>query len=468
MKNTKLVKIFAPVVAIALLIGALVGISAFAADTPAIVSTNVEYGSELFLYYAVDSSTVTGTPKLEVVNADGTQVLSTVTKYDEQTVNGTLCYVFKTAGIAPGKLNVPEYVRAVGDNGAGEVVEYSVEEYLYTRLFKQGFAAKTPADGADYYRRNLYFAYLEYGNSAQELFYSDAENKIGDSIFVAVKGNTDLTGEYEYTDVIKLASPDAEGFDYWKVTELAPFGEIIRERKLAAGYEYTVVNSAVIVPVSDDDAAEDVEAYDPTIITFNTESDKFKTVTSGSYATIGRVYDATADDWSYSVHKFDDGMVRFYIFPTAGAPAEGATTAEITFDFYVPTGAALSHQANLVVNNSSCISSTSTYMWAPFLYAHNDNLKRGAWNSVKIVYTPNTAFVLDRTNNANDDGSHVTKIYVNNMETPIATITKNYCTTRGKTYEVPTLDKIYAFEFAFAGASRGDSYKLDNINFVFK
>jgi hypothetical protein len=111
MKKTNLIKIFAPVVAIALLIGALVGISASAAETtPAIVSKNVEYGSELYLYYAVDKATVEGTPKLEVVTADGTQVLKTVTAYDEENVNGTDCYIFKTAGIAPGQLNKVEYV----------------------------------------------------------------------------------------------------------------------------------------------------------------------------------------------------------------------------------------------------------------------------------------------------------------------------------------------------------------------
>ena len=58
MKKTNLIKIFAPVVAIALLIGALVGISAFAAETPKIISMNVEYGSELYLYYAVDKASV--------------------------------------------------------------------------------------------------------------------------------------------------------------------------------------------------------------------------------------------------------------------------------------------------------------------------------------------------------------------------------------------------------------------------
>ena len=232
MKKTNLIKIFAPVVAIALLIGALVGISASAAETPEIVSMNVEYGSELYLYYAVDKASVEGTPALEVVTADGA-LIKTVSAYEEDTVNGTACYIFKTAGIAPGQLNKAEYVRASDSNGKSDIVSYSVEEYFYERLFMQGYAAKTPADGTDYYRRNLYFSYLEYGNSAQELFYADDADKIGDSIYVGVKGNSALSGEYAYTDVIKLAAPAIDGFDYWLVTELSSFGDVICERKLS-------------------------------------------------------------------------------------------------------------------------------------------------------------------------------------------------------------------------------------------
>ena len=468
MKKTNLIKIFAPVVAIALLIGALVGIGAFAAETPEIVSMNVEYGSELYLYYAVDKASVEGAPALEVVTSDGT-LIKTVTSYSEETVNGTPCYIFKTAGIAPGQLNKVEYVRAAGSNGKGDIVSYSVEEYLYTRLFKQGFAAKTPADGTDYYRRNLYFSFLEYGNSAQELFYSDDADKIGDSIFVAVKGNSALSGEYKYADCIKLAAPAIEGFDYWLVTELTPYGKVICERKLAADYEYLVMNSAVIIPVTDDDNAEDVEVYDPTVITFNTESDKFVYIKSANNVNLGRVYDEATGNWYYSSDKFEASMVRFHIFPTGGVPVDEATYAEISFDLYIPTGATINHQANLVVNNDpSCLSSSSTYLWAPFLYANNHGgLKTGAWNTIKIVYTPNLDFVLDRTENPTDKGSHTTEIYVNNMETPVKTITENYCTTRAKTYEVPMLDEIYGFEFAFAGSSRG-AYKFDNVSFVFK
>ena len=462
MKKTNLIKIFAPVVAIALLIGALVGISAFAAETPEIISMNVEYGSELYLYYAVDKASVDGAPALEVVTSDGT-LIKTVTSYSEETVNDKECYIFKTAGIAPGQINAIEYVRASGDNGKGDIVSYSVEEYLYTRLFKQGFAAKTPADGTDYYRRNLYFSFLEYGNSAQELFYADDTDKIGDSIFVAIKGNSALSGEYAASDIIKLAAPVIEGFDYWLVTELSPYGKVIRERKLGAGSDYVISNSAVIVPVTDDDAAES----DTNVITFNTASDKFITLKAANNVNLSREYDETTDNWYYSVDKFAANMVRFHILPTAGAPAEDATYAEISFDLYIPSDAGLSLQFNLVPDNEQCKASGSTYLWAPFLYSATDKLVKGSWNNIRIVYTPDPDFVPDAENNPSDEGAYTASYFVNGAF--VKTDNKNYSKTRSdaKDAEVPMLDEIYGFEFAFPDKARG-AYKFDNVSFVFK
>ena len=402
-----------------------------------------------------------------MVNADGTQVLSTVTAYDEKTVNGTACYIFKTAGVAPGKINEVEYVRAAGDNGTGDVVSYSIEQYFYDRLYKQGYAAMTEADGTDYARRNLYFSFLEYGQSAQALFYSDSEDKIGDDIYVAVKGDPSLSGVYAASDVITLAAPAVEGFDYWKVTELSPFGKVIFERKLAADYEYIVLNSVLIVPVTDDDNAEDIEVYDPTVVTFNTESDKFIPIKSAENVTLGREYDSATGNWYYSSNKFASSMVRFHIFPTAGAPAEGATTAEIKFDLYIPSDATLNIQSNLVIDDQACIASSSTYLWSPFLYAANDKLKYGEWNSFRIVYTPDPDFVSDPVNNPYDDGAYTASYFIN--DTFVKTDSKNYSKTRdtGKDAEVPMLNELYAFEFAFPSKALG-AYKFDNVSFVFK
>ena len=467
MKKTNLIKIFAPVVAIALLIGALVGISASAAETPEIVSMNVEYGSELYLYYAVDKASVEGTPALEVVTADGA-LIKTVSAYEEDTVNGTACYIFKTAGIAPGQLNKVEYVRASGSNGKSDIVSYSVEEYFYERLFMQGYAAKTPADGADYYRRNLYFGYLEYGNSAQELFYADDADKIGDSIFVAIKGNSALSGEYAYTDVIKLAAPEIEGFDYWLVTELSPFGKVIRERKLSAEFEYTVTNSAVIVPVTDDDNAEDVEAYDPTVISFNTESDKIKVI-KGKNETAnlnGRVYDAETDNWYYDLEKIanDSGVVTFTFTPTAGDPTT-ATKMVAKFDIYAFEGAKYTDllQSNLITNAAK--DKSSTYLYAPFLHAHSDYVKAGMWNHFEIIYEP-TDFIENK-DDPNDTEAFTATIYINGRF--VKTITTNYSKGRsdGAKHDIPKLTEIYGYTFSFNTKANGH-YKIDNVSLVFE
>lgn len=458
-------RILAPVVAIALLIGALVGISVSAAETtPAIVSMNVEYGSELYLYYAVDKSTVAGTPKLEVVNADGTQVLSTVTAYNEKTVNGKPCYIFKTAGVAPGKINEVEYVRAADNNGTGDVVSYSIEQYFYDRLYKQGYAAMTEDKGTDYARRNLYFSFLKYGQSAQNLFYADSEDKIGDSIYVAVKGNSALTGAYEYADGISLAEPAVDGFDYWKVTELSPFGEIIFERKLAAGYEYVVLTNALIVPVTDDENAEDVEVYDPALITFNTEPVNI-TEYAGKVENVlfERQYDDATGNWYLSVDKYGtNGTASFYILPTGGDAAT-ATKAEIKLDLYVPEGAVTELQNNIVIK--SVYGKSGTFKSAPFLHYSSKAdsakyFKHGDWNTVKVVYEP-TKFI-----DVDGEDAYIAYAYVNNMDTPVYTYSTNYSIGKDNA-NIPKMTEIGAYVIAFNAASKA-SFKIDNVSFVFK
>jgi hypothetical protein len=419
---------------------------------------NVEYGSELYLYYAVDKASVEGTPKLEVVTADGSQVLKTVTAFDEETVNGTACYIFKTSAIAPGQINVVEYVRAVGDNGEGDIVSYSVEQYLYERLFKQGFAAKTEADGKDYNRRNLYFGLLEYSRSAQNLFYRDSEDKIGDSIFVAKKGDTDLSGEYAFADVITLAAPAIEGFDYWRVTVLSPFGKVLSERKLGAGFAYTLTNSAVIIPVTDDDAAEDVEIFDPSVITFDTTSDKFQTTGAAEVVTYSREYDSATGEWYLSIDKVAGASASFKILPTAG-DAANATVAEIAFDLYIPA-TDLKWDIQSHINTNTAKDKSSPFRWAPFLYSGSTGIKTGAWNRFKIVYAP--------TKFKDVDGEDVftAKVYINNMETAAYTYDINYSIGK-ENANIPKLTDIYCYCFTFNNASNG-KFLLDNVSFVYK
>ena len=451
----KFFKILAPIVALGLLIGALVGINVQAAEggttTPEIISMNVEYGSELYLYYAVDKASVEGKPSLEVLDAEG-NVIDTVTYYTEETVNGVPCYIFRTAGVAPGQLNKAEYVRAAAGDVKGDTVKYSVEDYLYTRLYKNGFVAKTEADGDDYVRRNLYFQLLAYGKSAQTAFYPDAEDKIGNP-GIAIKGNAAASGEYAKGDCIVLSAPAIEGFDYWSVTELTPFGEVIGTRKLGAGYEYLAGNSAMIIPVTDDDAAEGVEAWDSSVITCNVENSKLSYYVNKSTVET-RVDAETGNKYVYINKAGGTGTTSFYLEPTGGDAAT-ATQAVIKFDMYVLSKTKIDTQYYFWTKASE------SFKYSPFLgYKASNTMDAGKWYTIEIVYTP---ISFEKTE-ANPKGEFIVEVFVNGNVTALETFTTFYGASGTL---IPKMDEIRKFVFSFNNNCAGE-FIIDNLSFVFK
>ena len=296
MKKTRFLKVLAPIVALGLLIGALVGISASANEaapasdvTPEIISMNVEYGSELYLYYAVDKASVSGTPALQVLSdAAGTSVIYTVTDYTEESVNGKDCYIFKTAGVSASDINKIQYVRAASDSSVGVVREASVEMYLYAKLYKEGFALKTASDGDDFIRRNLYFQLIKYAKFAQELFYFGENYEAIGSVGIIISGAKDLTtGKVaSNSNYIKLNAAAVEGktFSYWKVEDISTaLGDAVEEkvRLYSDGYECIVNNSAKITPVYDAASMEGVEIWDSAVDHFNYLNKSINEVTSG-------------------------------------------------------------------------------------------------------------------------------------------------------------------------------------------
>ena len=279
MKKSNFLKILAPIVALGFLIGALVGISASANEAtpasdvkPEIISMNVEYGSELYLYYAVDKATVVGTPVLEILDAEG-NVIETVEDYYEDTILGDKAvYVFKAPGTAPKKINVAQKVRAACGEIKGDIKSASVEGYLYAKLYKEGFALKTVADGDDFIRRNLYFQLLKYASFAQQLFFYGQEYEaIGAPGIYAEDAEGIVNGKIDAgLGYITLKSSVKEGFSYWKVDFITPFGDEVETKLLGDGYEVLYgAYSIVATPVYNVDSMDGVEAWDSAVDHFN-------------------------------------------------------------------------------------------------------------------------------------------------------------------------------------------------------
>ncbi|MBO5316324.1 MAG: hypothetical protein J6B48_07850, partial [Clostridia bacterium] len=109
---------------------------------------------------------------------------------------------FATLGFAP--QNFTDVVFAVAYKGDSvpadaQYKEYSVAEYLYSRLYKDDFINKTEADGVDYTRKLHYENTLAYGETAQMLLdknetlitdYSYVYFPEKDGILDGITGNT--------------------------------------------------------------------------------------------------------------------------------------------------------------------------------------------------------------------------------------------------------------------------------------
>ncbi|MBQ8879915.1 MAG: hypothetical protein IJY69_03625 [Clostridia bacterium] len=272
----KILRLLVPILAIAILAAAIIGIQAMASEpTPYVMSKNVSYGSRVYLYYAVPVESVPDGHEVKLgfysSATDETANYYVLPEEKTQNVYGTPCYVFQSYGVSAKNLNTKQYVRPVSFVGetaskVGEVISYSVEDYVYERLYGNGFALMNDGDGKNYDRRNLYYDLLWYGRSAQDLLDKSNPDHIGESIDYlgalfsvgGVSGNsvtldfdeslltTDKTPAYAryHKGAIGYYELDAFGdaldyveftSDLWTVTHYDVFGNVTREYTVADG-----------------------------------------------------------------------------------------------------------------------------------------------------------------------------------------------------------------------------------------
>ena len=198
----KLTAIFAVVLTLALLLGAVVGVSASAAeDTPAaqadekwVISANVAYADDIHPYFAIDATLVADASLLSVTVGGRDAAVS---QEPISIKDGVSAYVVEAAGV-PAKNMGKALPIVVTYNG--EVVEetsYSVAEYFYERLYKNDVINATEA--ADLLRKELYLSTLEYGAAAQKVL-APGTTPVTELVFVdspEYSGMWDGTENYE-------------------------------------------------------------------------------------------------------------------------------------------------------------------------------------------------------------------------------------------------------------------------------
>lgn len=223
MKNTKLTKLLVMILSLVLLVGSAIAVAVSAADaedtTYAIKSINISHKDSIHVLIAVDA------PAADAANIE---VKYTLGNGEEKTAayqglidiykDGNEYPVFYTVGV-PMK-DMGESIKAeahkVGTTPASpKYMDVSVANYLYTKLYQEGYAFAT--EGQDLGRKNLYLNLLEYGAKAQEVLWNNKHPEairplVTDIIPVHLNGDVSMAGE---TGLVKL---DKEGYVDLKYT----------------------------------------------------------------------------------------------------------------------------------------------------------------------------------------------------------------------------------------------------------
>ena len=473
MKKTRSTKIALLIVSAALLLGAAVGITVSADDNsaPVILSQNVEYGGNYALMYAISADSVIGEEvTLEVyTNAEcaGDPIWNktvAATADNQETVLGKNCYVFITCGIAAKDMDVQYYVKVSADNGE-TVKRYSVAEYFYERLYKNGIAFGTSA--GDIARAKLYNSALEYAADAQDVLYNynfdengelittdDRTTFVTDTKYVyVVDGRATIDGTYSSGIVLggsEITLTSANTVKAWNLYDLTS-GNLI---KTIAPDETFTVNTHIKVEEFVEYRGSGVYADNANTITYDGKTfadiSGITHVGSGIDASVVNVGENDAAKFSvtWSGHAYDrysiarngtsdnfvfetdvmipeyNSALNFHIMPTSNLSANASVyRGYIHFRYDTNTG---KNYITLTTEGSNAVS-TDPNTWY--------YLTPGEWANVRVEYD-GTA------------GGDLFRLIVNGQ----------------LVYEVPLNNSIYGFkgfQLQFAGTYVGTIY-FDN------
>lgn len=211
MKNTKILVL---ILSLALVLGAVAGISVSAAGETAptevsIKSANLSFLNEPALVFAIEHDGDASQISLNVWNsepAEGQAADYVVTDSFEQTIEGVTYTSFAVNGKNPKYVDEYVWVQAVAGDVKSDVVRYSILQYALGGV----------VNGANPER---YQSIIDYSASAQKwLEYTDANGKTADEyVFVSVEGGTvDGYKNGVYPKGTQI-TPEGDGVAMWSV-----------------------------------------------------------------------------------------------------------------------------------------------------------------------------------------------------------------------------------------------------------
>lgn len=321
MKNTKLTKILIMALSLVLLVGSVVAFAVSAADedTFAIKSINISHEDSTKVLVAVDALGV-DPATIEVKYTIGAGEVKTAKYYGLIDIykNGNEYPVFYTEGIPAkdmGEDVVAEAHKAGTTPAAPEYKDISVATYLYTKLYKEGYAAETTGDAAE--KRALYESMLVYGANAQEVLWNN-KNPGNERVLVtdyiavyAAEGNINGKGNFVILKdggAVEVTYTGEASFGGWNVSTYVD-GVATTETKKEDSF--TLENSAIItVKVPEPTVAADFEgAYTEKVntVTYGGESWTATDLTFGAGYSVNYGGSANAHGATASVKTDEDG-----------------------------------------------------------------------------------------------------------------------------------------------------------------
>ena len=298
MKNSKTLKLFSLIFAVALIFGAAFCISASAEDSAEpsveIIAKNMSYGANFYIAYAVEGTNLSEGAEIGVhlyaedpsVNAEADYMEA---EKSTKTYNGNP--VFYSYAYPAHK--AAEYVYAVpyvkNTDIVGAVVRYSPLQYVKERLFEDT-ASLTEAQKA------LYEEFIVFGEKAQAVVDPDATSISSYKYLAAVDGTVDGkygAGLFSSDMTATLNYTGTKNVGYWKLTDAEDATSTQNN-----GVAFTVSADAMATPV--------FEVYDPT------EGVATETFTYDDGATLPSTVTAHSLSSTGSSLAIKDGVLEFY------------------------------------------------------------------------------------------------------------------------------------------------------------
>ncbi len=272
-------KIFLLAISLAIIICGVIGFSVSAQDAeiaPDIISKNVMVDGNFCLMFAVDPATVAGddvTIKIyDQLPSEGIQPKYTETKlktesqYEDIKGDGTAddsVIVFTTPGVSAKDIGDIWYITTESNKIVSEVETYSVMEYAFERLYKNGTVCATEDDGKVYYQKEFYLDILEIGSSAQKLLVNLVEDGHendrlpNEYIYVSIKDGTAeglSYGNYGFVEKetkLTLTANEGANVPAWQVKTYNKYGVLTDTQSCTLGSTVTIAGNTVIVPDPD-------------------------------------------------------------------------------------------------------------------------------------------------------------------------------------------------------------------------